>query len=324
MNILKKNGRLLIIIGLILIFLLTAMIQITGRNTKSNERKNVSLIVYGDDSERWESMRQGAGLVCEEYDHDLSLITMLTENDAAEQKEIIDREIYDGSDALIIAACNSSVIRDYINEKNLRIPVVFAETVEDLQSGMNDIAASDYEMGYELGEEIVKNESDIVTVAIISENEKRDSVRLREQGLRDAIEGKVGKTIEWSRNDYEKNVNTRVFIQRAIVSQATDVIVTFDNSTTDALLDALENLNKQSKVYAVSTSNKAVYNLYGGEIKALEYTDEFSMGYLAAMYALDGRVAEKKYGHERPEYRLVRKENMYDEDNQALLFPFVN
>ena len=324
MNMLKKNSRLLVVIALILIFLMTAMYQNTGRSTKSSVRKNISLIVYGDDSERWESMRQGAGLACEEYDHDLSLITMLTENDAAEQMEIIDREIYDGSDGLIIASCNSSVIRDYINEKNLKIPVVFVETVEELQSGMKDIATSDYDMGYKLGEEIVRNESDIVTVAIISENKKRDSVKLREQGLRDAIEGKVGKTIDWSRNDYEKNVNTRVFIQRAIVSEATDVIVTFDNSTTDALLDALENLNKQSKVYAVSTSNKAVYNLYDGEIKALEYTDEFSMGYLAAMYALDGRSAEKKYSKEIPEYRLVRKENMYDEDNQALLFPFVN
>ena len=48
------------------------------------------------------------------------------------------------------------------------------------------------------------------------------------------------------------------------------------------------------------------------------------MGYLAAMYALDGRSAEKKYSKEIPEYRLVRKENMYDENNQALLFPFVN
>lgn len=324
MNVLKKNSRLIVVLALTLIFLITAMYQITGRGGRSSERKNVSLIVYGDDSERWESMRQGAGLACDEKEYDLSLITMLTENDAAEQMEIIDREIDDGSDALIIAACNSSVIRDYINDKNLRIPVVFVETVEDLQSGMKDIAASDYEMGYKLGEEIARNESDIVTVAIISENTKRDSVRLREQGLRDAIEGKVGKTIDWRRNEYEKKVNTRVFIQRAIVSEATDVIVTFDNSTTDALLDALENLNKQSKVYAISTSNKAVYNLYDGEIKALEYTDEFSMGYLAAMYALDGRSAEKKYSKEIPEYRLVRKENMYDENNQALLFPFVN
>ena len=165
---------------------------------------------------------------------------------------------------------------------------------------------------------------DIVTVAIISDNIQRDSVSLREKGLRDAIDGKVGKVLTWTRSEAQKNVKTRMFIQKAIVSEATDVIVAFDNTTTDALIDALENLNQTSKVYSISTSNKAVYNLYNKEIKALEYPDEFSMGYLAAMYALDRSYANKKYSDKEIEYRLVRKENMYDEDNQTLLFPFVN
>ena len=114
-----------------------------------------------------------------------------------------------------------------------------------------------------------------------------------------------------------------MFIQRAIVSEATDVIVTFDNTATDALLDALTNLNKTRKVYSVSTSNKAVYNLYNRGITVLEYPDEFSMGYLAAINVLDESAA-KKYSNKKIEYRIVRKENMYDKDNQKLLFPFVN
>ena len=48
------------------------------------------------------------------------------------------------------------------------------------------------------------------------------------------------------------------------------------------------------------------------------------MGYLAAMYAMDDSYAKKKYPDEAIEYRIVRKENMYDKDNQELLFPFVN
>ena len=115
-----------------------------------------------------------------------------------------------------------------------------------------------------------------------------------------------------------------VVIRDAVVTDATDVIVTFDNSTGDALLDAMENLNQSSKVYSISTSNKAVYYLYNKEIKALEFTNEFSMGYLAALNALDRSYAEKEYAGEKIEHRLVRKENMYDEDNQKLLFPFVN
>ena len=324
MRILKNNKSLPVIILLLVLIPVAVILQMDGGSTKQEKRKHVSMIVYGDDAERWENMREGAALVCEDRESDLSLLTMMSENDTAEQKEIIERETEDGANALVIAACNSSEIKDYVENRNLKIPVVFLETVSSTEGGNEYIAPDDYKMGYELGEEMLKNESDITTVAIVSENTKRDSVALREKGFTDAVDGKIGKMVKWSRNEYEAKANTRMFLQRAIVSEATDVIVTFDNSTTDALLDALENLNKTRKVYSISTSNKAVYNLYNKQIIALGYPDEFSMGYLAAMYALDRGEAVKKYGDKKIGYRIVRREDMYDENNQKLLFPFVD
>ena len=324
---LKDNKSLLISMILLFILLVFVVLQSDFAPREDKERKHVSMIVYGDDSERWENMRQGAGLVCSEKNADLSLITMMTENDVQEQKDIIDREIEDGADALIIAACDTAGIKDHLRDKKLRIPVSFVEAAGDISMPFENVycaAPDDYRIGYELGQSIVENESDIVTVAIISENLQREGVSLREQGLRDAIDGSVGKIINWSRNDHEKNAGTRMFIQRALVSEATDVIVTFDNPTTDALLDALNNLNATSRIYCISTSDKAVYNLYSKEIKVLGYPDEYAMGYLAAIYALDRSEAWKKYRDTGIEYRLVRKENMYDEDNQTLLFPFAN
>ena len=320
----KRYRRLLVVAVLLLIFLIAAISMNDITASKSDERKQVSLIVYGDDSERWENLRQGAGLVCEQKNAGLSLMTMFSDNDVAEQEEIIDREIASGADALIIAACNSVEIRDYVNGKNLNIPVVFVEEVESLDEELIRISPDDYRMGYELGEELVKNESDIVTVAVISESTQRDSVALREKGLLDAIEGKVGKVLTWSRDENNRRTDKRQFIQKELVSEATDVIVTFDSFTTDALIDALANLNTKSKVYAISTSDKALYNLYSKEIIALGYPNEYAMGYLAAMNALDRPYAKKKYTGKETEYKIVRKENMYDEDNQTLLFPFVN
>ncbi len=323
MKFLKNNISLPAVASLAIILLVAVTFILTGR-TKEEDRRHVSLIVYGEDSERWENLRQGAELVCEEKGSDISLLTMMTENDFSEQEEIIAREIADGTDALIIAASDSAEIKAYIKEIRPKVPVVFIETTGTEEDGEKFFSPDDYRMGYELGEEIVANESDIVTVSVISENTQRDSVALRKQGLLDAIDGKVGRVINWEKNDREKMANTRTFIQKALVSQATDVIVTFDNSTTDALVDALENLNESRKVYSIATSDKAVYNLYNNRIKALQYTNEFSMGYLAAMYVLDRPYSEKRYPDEAIDHRIVRKENMYDEDNQTLLFPFVD
>lgn len=323
---LKSSKGLPLIVLLLLVLLVTVAVQLNREEPKKQERKHVSLIVYGDDSERWENLRQDAGLVCEQQNADLSILTMLTDN-ADEQKEIIEREIGNGADALLIAACDSTGIKEYINGRNIKIPFIFVEKSgkdEAFAENIQCIAPDDYKMGYDLGEAIVDNESDIVTVAVISDNMQRDSVALREQGLMDAIEGRVGKVITWNGNNRRKDARIRTFIQRELVSEATDVIVTFDNSTTDALLDALNNLNTSSKVYSISTSEKAVYNLYGKDIKVLAYPDEFAMGYLAAINVLDKQNAWIKYRNTGIEYRLVTKENMYDEDNQSLLFPFVN
>ncbi len=181
MKSLKNNFSLLVVIVLLAVFVVTAVLQIDQREPKKQERKKVSLIVYGDDSERWENLREGAGLVCDEKEADLSLLTMLSENDVSEQEEIILREVEDGTDAMIIAACNSSEIKDFIKSRNLRIPVIFVESVNEETKTVDCIAPDDYKMGYELGETLAKYEGEIVTVAIRSDNIQRDSVSLREK-----------------------------------------------------------------------------------------------------------------------------------------------
>ncbi len=320
-----RNHRSLLIIGILTVAFLSLVVSLFyPASPREEKHSKVSMIVYGEDSERWENMRQGAALVCKEKNADLSMMTTLSENDPEEQIEITEREIEDGADAVIIAACDSNRLKEYFDRNDPRIPVVFVESLESADGDVVSIAPDDYEMGRKMGEEIVNNESDIVTVAIISGNVEKDSVALRRKGLLDAIEGKVGKIIDWNQGDYYTSPVTRTFIQKEIVSEATDVIVTFDNSMTDALLDALANLNKHSKIYSVSTSNMAVYYLNNGEIISLGFPNEFSMGYLAAFYATDASDAKKQFPDRNIDYRIIRKETMYDKDNQALLFPFVN
>ena len=127
---LYEKKSLIIVIVLLIIFLAMAVYQVNFGTTENKPPKHVSMIVYGDDSERWENMYEGAYLVCKEQNAELSLLTMMSENDVNEQEEIIEREIEDGADALLIAPCDSSVIKHFIDQKELKIPVVYIETVE--------------------------------------------------------------------------------------------------------------------------------------------------------------------------------------------------
>ena len=77
------------------------------------------------------------------------------------------------------------------------------------------------------------------------------------------------------------------------------------------------------KIYGIANSDKAVYYLDNEEIKALIYQNEFSIGYLGVKEILNEKVYEKKSAANMVEYEIINKSNMYSEEYQKLLFPFV-
>ena len=288
---------------------------------KNEELMRVSMIVYGNDASRWEKLRQGAELAFSRRNVDITLVTTASEVNADEQMELISRELEDDVDAIMIVPCDSNRLEQYMAERKPRVPVVVIESGTVEGSKLDSVSVDDYEVGKALGQELIKRENPIVTVAIISDGTEKESVRLREQGLREVIEPYANRIITWSRNDNEKDMIKRKFLQRAILERAVDVVVALDNESADSLMDALDNLNKQRKVYAVSTSDKSVYYLDRQKIKALVYPTEFGMGYMGAQYVLDSKKAAVEYRDTDVQYCVISKENMYDKDVQKLIFP---
>ena len=311
---------LMIVVFVVSIFVLVVF---SKYEPKEKEAKKVSLIVYGSDVRRWENLMQGAELAAGECGASVSLVTINSENDYADQIEKIKREVENGADALMIAAADSARIGEFIDSAKIKIPVVFVETGIISKDEQICISAPNYDMGYALGKEICEKENPIVKVAIVSDGTQRNSISERERGVRDAITDYAGSVVTWQRNQNEENLLPRVFLQRELVSEAVDVIVTLDNTMSESMMDALNNLIKTSKVYSVSTSQQSVYYLDQKKIKALTYQSEFGIGYIGAKYVLDRRNAQKKYSKENILFRVIDKDEMYDYDNQTLLFPFV-
>jgi len=316
-----RNSRREILIIIILVVVSTILLVV---GSASGERtKKISLIVYGSDANRWENLREGAELAAKESGAEVSLVTMTSEYDSNEQISIIDREIKNGADAIMVAACDSQKIGEYFDNRLTLVPVIFVETGVESSRSRRVIKSNDYQMGYAIGEEICRNEDYIVKVAIVADGMMRNSVKERERGLRDALGDNVKTIVTWERKESEANAKPRIFLQRELVSRAVDVIVTLDNSMTDGLMDAQSNLNKTVTTYAISTSDESVYYLDQGRIKALTYQTEFGIGYVGAKYALQEGKSGWNYRNYEIPYKVVNKDDMYDYDNQMLLFPFV-
>jgi ribose transport system substrate-binding protein len=291
---------------------------------KSDPILQVSLIVYGSDSRRWENLKQGAETAADDMNAEVTLITMSSEDDAEEQMALIRREEANGADAMLIAACDAEKIGQYIEDNPPGIPYAFIESGTE-NADIQVTCADDVQMAQALAMTIDEKEKDWIKAAVIADHTQRDSVRKRLDAIVNTDVHYADDIVLWERNDQELNKKAQFFLQRKLTEEAVDVIIALDSSSVEELIDAVENLDKDIKIYGIGNSSKSVYYVDNRLIKSLVYQDEFSMGYIGLHRLLgDSRRGETDIYDSYPiSFGVVDHENMYDEGNQRLLFPNV-
>ncbi len=288
------------------------------------ENMNISIIAYGDDADRWINVKNGAEQAAElyknKYNIEMNLVTVSHHASSEEQMALLEREIANGCNAVMIAANDSSYVLGYMKNKKVEIPLVFIETGIEDESSYSTITADNYDMGCLLGDSIIGRENPQIKVAIIKDNMKRASVASRFKGINNRLHAKNIKTVVWERNENEKDIEAIYFLQRALVEEAVDVIVALDNESTEAIADAVTNLNKNVKIYGIANSDKAVSYLDKNIVQLLVYENEFNIGYLAVQKLIS---KENDEFVSYMEFRSITKDDMYSENNEKLVFPFV-
>ncbi len=285
----------------------------------------VSLIVYGSDASRWENLKQGAALAADDLNAEVTLITMSGEDDAAEQISLIRREAQGGADALLIAAADSELIKEYLENEPIKIPYAFVE------SGIGDIndltSADNSSMAESLIKTIDDNEKDWIKAAVIVDHDRRDSVKERLNTVLNTDVPYAEDVVLWERNEQEVDKKAQFFLQRQLTEEAVDVVIALDNSSMEEIIDAAVNLNKDVKIYGIANSNKSAYYLDNRLVRSLVYQDEFSIGYIGLSDLLESNFRKlpdhTPHGRSRIAFKVVDHNNMYDKANQRLLFPHV-
>ena len=102
-------------------------------------------------------------------------------------------------------------------------------------------------------------------------------------------------------------------------------MVSLDNDSTEQAVDYLQ-AQEQTEfgLYGIGCSEKNVYYLDKGVIGALVVPNEFNIGYLSAA-AIAGQLREplSSAKTEKVGFLTITKDNLYDEENQKILFPIV-
>lgn len=294
----------LAIIALILI----VFMQVIFGDSVKQPKKEISIILYSAGNRGWESFEQGFKQAEGDFPVNINCVILRDGADYFEQFEAIEREIASGAEGIIVAVSDCTELYNLWLGKTFDVPIIAVESGFD-EITIPLISADNYEMGRLLGEAVLsdfEDEKDLV-VAIDSELSSRDSVRNREQGFRDALEGKA-----------------RIISLRAAVNgEGADAAVAFDK---ESLLSLSERSNvslSDTKKYGIGSTPSIVAALDQGRIEKLVFQNEFNMGYLAVEALLDEMEGIGNTEEIRIEAYCMSSEDLYETPYEQLLFPIV-
>jgi len=237
----------------------------------------------------------------------LNYVMVPEDADAEAELKLARQEIEDGAQALIIEPVASEGSGKMAEELSQRAVVVLLGERADTEAAgrFGSVSADNYAIGVALGREIRKGAAETGgSVALLPAAGSRGSVEQRRRGVLEALRG--------------SGISLQEDAEGAAILAGLE-----DSALTEALSYALT-AKERPLVYGVGNSNRNLYGLDRGDIRAMIVINEFNMGYLAVAEAkkkLSSRLREME--QLRVGDTLVSRDNMYSAENQKLLFPLV-
>lgn len=318
----SKNRFLifLLLLGAFCICFLVLTFGILGQD-KPPEVFNVSVIVRGKNSENWNSIKQGCDQASSDLNVNLSFITLSEENSASEQIAFIDREISGGADAIVLSAANSENLVQTVEKNSLKIPVVCIESPVASKNISTYITADNYEMGVLLGKEIIESGNARKRLAVIESSWNCQNVQERMDGLTSVLGSIGGDILHWhlpNNSSYASEV-----FQKKLARNEADVLVTLDVSALELAAQALSDSHTAVGLFGIGSTQKVASFIEQGVISATIVQNDYAIGYIGVKTAVDAIQMHVVNPNYTVEHRLINRENMYDKENQRLLFPFI-
>lgn len=332
----KYRVRIGIIIAALCLIIAMVSYAYVIQGRPQPKKTEVSIIVHGDNAERWENFRQGIEQAAADLNASISFVVMSDDVNADKQISLLKKEQSNGAQGIIISAFDSVKMAQTIVETAASIPVVMAETsvfLEEEQK-LEYVSADNEVMGGKLAEMIMENSSSQSPVYILKVNEQRDSVIEREERLT-AVLQENGYTIGYWTPE-EGDFNLSLFVEKMIGQAGEGIVAALDETTLESVIDGVQGFNKQversggdtskmPQIYGIGSTAKIVYHLNQGSLEGIVFQDEYHMGYTSMVRLLRMISAQEDPGAEGQsiESYTANRQNLHLPEIERLLYPII-
>lgn len=315
----KKNSLFTcIIIALVTAFLI--LIVQADQTTPSNEASHqISVIVSDSNSDRWIRFRAGLEQAAKDYNVNLNYVTTTMINDFETEQAAIEKEIDNGSNAVILQVVNSEDAQAYITEKSKKTTIALIETdfkEPDVNKAYSVTQADNQGIGTALAQMVIDRSDNPQAEQIGIVTGSSFAMPMRYQALQELFQ-KNHIAVSWTVDDVEE-------MQKKEFESPVTTIVSLDNDTLEETAAYLKDRKEKPKIYGVGCSDKSIYSLDNGRIAGMIVPNEYTMGYVSlSKVAIHLNDHFTKMQDTTVDYFTITKENLYSTENQKMIFPIV-
>ncbi|MFI3213372.1 MAG: substrate-binding domain-containing protein [Eubacteriales bacterium] len=278
-------------------------------------------------TEFWVTFKEGGIMAASEYGVSLEIIGTDDETDEAGQiaiiEEILAREVL--PDAMVISPLSYSSMTDMlreVEEKGIHLVLVDSIIDEDFADGV--VATDNVLAGTELGKYAASLIDEGDQIVIVGHVENASTAIDREEGVREGL-GEMEENIQevvFCDSSYEKAQTLTV----EMIEKYPDlkIIIGLNENAAVGAAWGLKQMEKEGEILLVGfdSSLEEVKLMEEGVFQGIVIQNPFNMGYLGVEQAVKLINKETIDNNIDSGSKLITMDNLYDEENQKLLFPF--
>lgn len=318
----------LTIVGVLLF--VAVIVFVYGYNELSTKKKTDVIVILKtiDPSvEFWQVLIDGVHEAAQEFNANVQIWGTEKETDVDDQISLVENAIEKRPDVIVLAATDYQrlvPISEKIKKSDIKLVIVDSGIKSD--AGDSVVATDNVNAGREAGEAMKDLIKGPAQIAIISYVKDAASHIDREKGIREVIENYPDIEVLGTYNSEGSEQNAYLLAKEILqVHPDTLGIIGLNEPTTVGAGRAIQELGLKGKVQLIGfdSSFNEIKLLDEGIMKATVIQKPFQMGYLSIKTAVEVVKGKRVSKLIDTGSLLITKENMYVEENQKLLFPFV-
>ena len=324
----KNRNLFILVVAILLMITFAASASALILSGFREDTPEISVIIDDSGSGRWTSFISGLEQAAKDKNIRVNVVSTGKGLSLSQQYKIINDEISDGADGIILQVSGSRGTENLISDVSSRAVLLLvdtsADTDVDVEGRSACIQVDNVELGRALANEVriaFGNDLSGKRIGIVTGNLRQNALAERLQGFAENIQNS-GAEIAWS--DYDPISMTDRLVRRQNENRA-DTIVALDNNGLESACEYALKLEEVPVIFGVGTSIKNVSYLDDGLIKSMVVPNEYYMGYqsvIAVAGRLDNRLTPMQ--DQKIPFRVVNRDNLFDESNQRILFPVVH